>query len=87
MVTWNDFAESHYLSPLRPSRTSLCSCHNLVALLTHADPGIAAAYVSNMPHDAWLAMAQPYIAAYKAGSKNETGFVQTEGSASPRVDV
>ncbi|OAG06127.1 uncharacterized protein CC84DRAFT_750054 [Paraphaeosphaeria sporulosa] len=55
IITWNDYGESHYIGP--DSETSL-----------HNDDG-SSAWANGFPHDGWLEMAQPYIAAYKAGSK------------------
>ena len=46
--------------------------------LMHAVPGNSSSYVTGMPHDGWLAIAQPFIAAYKAGAKSEVDFVETE---------
>ncbi|KAF9730978.1 hypothetical protein PMIN02_008903 [Paraphaeosphaeria minitans] len=55
IITWNDYGESHYVGS--DSETSL-----------HNDDG-SSAWANGFPHDGWLEMAQPYIAAFKAGSK------------------
>jgi hypothetical protein len=52
IITWNDYGESHYIGPLSS---------------THYDDGNSK-WVNDMPHDGWLEMAKPFIAAYKAGS-------------------
>jgi hypothetical protein len=52
IVTWNDYGESHYIGPLSS---------------THYDDGNSK-WVDDMPHDGWLDMAKPFIAAYKARS-------------------
>lgn len=52
IVTWNDYGESHYIGPLSSS---------------HYDDGNSK-WTNDMPHDGWLDMAAPFIAAYKAGS-------------------
>lgn len=54
IITWNDYGESHYIGPL----SSL-----------HYDDGNSK-WVNDMPHDGWLDMAKPFIAAYKAGSNS-----------------
>ena len=55
IVTWNDYGESHYIGA--DSETD-----------KHTDDG-SSAYTNNMPHGGWLEMAEPYIAAFKAGAK------------------
>ncbi|KAJ4353505.1 uncharacterized protein N0V89_005235 [Didymosphaeria variabile] len=55
IITWNDYGESHYIGS--DAETS-----------KHNDDG-SSAWANGFPHDGWLEMAQPYIAAYKAGSK------------------
>lgn len=54
ILTWNDYGESHYLGPLSSP---------------HTDDGNSK-WTNDMPHDGWLTMAMPYIAAFKAGSKS-----------------
>ena len=53
IITWNDYGESHYVGPLSSK---------------HTDDGNSK-WANDMPHDGWLEMAKPFIAAYKAGSK------------------
>ncbi|KAF8305793.1 glycoside hydrolase family 71 protein [Clavulina sp. PMI_390] len=52
IITWNDYGESHYVGPLS-------SPHN--------DDGNSK-WVNDMPHNGWLDMAKPFIAAWKVGS-------------------
>ncbi|CAH0041338.1 unnamed protein product [Clonostachys rhizophaga] len=49
IVTWNDYGESHYIGPL----SSL-----------HYDDGNSK-WTNDMPHNGWLDLSKPYIAAYK----------------------
>jgi hypothetical protein len=56
IVTWNDYGESHYIGPLSS---------------THYDDGNSK-WTNDMPHDGWLDMAVPFIAAYKAGKTSVT---------------
>ncbi|KAJ7190770.1 glycoside hydrolase family 71 protein [Mycena pura] len=52
IVTWNDYAESHYIGDINPN----------------VDLGTAAPnYVNGFPHAAWRIVAQYYIAWYKTG--------------------
>ena len=55
IITWNDYGESHYVGP--DADTS-----------KHSDDG-SSAWANGMPHGGWLEMAEPYIAAFKAGAK------------------
>ncbi|KAK5082398.1 hypothetical protein LTR05_007545 [Lithohypha guttulata] len=59
IVSWNDYGESHYVGPLSSS---------------HSDDG-ASKWVNDMPHDGWLDMARPYIAAYKAGATSVANYI------------
>jgi hypothetical protein len=59
IVTWNDYGESHYIGPLSS---------------THYDDGNSK-WTNDMPHDGWLDMAAPFIAAYKAGSTGVTDHI------------
>ncbi|KAH8693738.1 glycoside hydrolase [Talaromyces proteolyticus] len=54
IISWNDYGESHYVGPLSSS---------------HYDDG-SSKWTMDMPHDGWLDMAVPFIAAYKAGAKS-----------------
>ncbi|KAF1931980.1 glycoside hydrolase family 71 protein [Didymella exigua CBS 183.55] len=58
IVIWNDNGESHYIGA--GSETD-----------KHTDDS-SSAYANNMPHGGWLEMAEPYIAAFKAGTKVPT---------------
>ncbi|KAF4768262.1 hypothetical protein HAV15_003002 [Penicillium sp. str.  len=62
LLTWNDYGESHYIGPLSSP---------------HVDDG-ASKWVMGMPHNGWLDMAKPFIAAYKAGSKLPIRFLDEE---------
>ena len=53
LLTWNDWGESHYLSPLPPHDSDI--------------PKGAQWYVEYVPHNAWLNDLPYYIAKYKAG--------------------
>jgi len=52
--TWNDYGESHYVGPLSS---------------IHTDDGNSK-WVNDMPHNGWLDMAKPFIAAYKASASS-----------------
>ncbi|KAF4765862.1 hypothetical protein HAV15_003386 [Penicillium sp. str.  len=62
LITWNDYGESHYIGPLSSP---------------HTDDG-ASKWVMGMPHNGWLDMAKPFIAAYKAGSELPINFLDEE---------
>lgn len=62
IVSWNDFGESHYVGPLSSS---------------HYDDG-ASRWANDMPHDNWLDMAKPYIAAYKAGASKVDNYITSD---------
>ncbi|KAI3177577.1 CAZyme family GH71 [Penicillium roqueforti] len=62
ILTWNDYGESHYIGPLSSP---------------HTDDG-ASKWVMDMPHNGWLDMAKPFIAAYKAGSRLPIRFLEEE---------
>ncbi|GIJ99164.1 hypothetical protein Aspvir_001290 [Aspergillus viridinutans] len=59
IVTWNDYGESHYIGPLSSP---------------HTDDG-ASKWVMDMPHNGWLEMSKPFIAAYKAGEKSVNNYI------------
>jgi hypothetical protein len=59
ILTWNDYGESHYIGPLSSK---------------HKDDG-ASKWANDMPHNGWLDMAKPFIAAYKAGQKSAASFI------------
>lgn len=60
IVSWNDYGESHYVGPLSSP---------------HIDDG-ASKWVNDMPHDGWLDMAKPFIAAYKAGAPSIDDYIE-----------
>ncbi|KAL6721635.1 hypothetical protein ACLMJK_000739 [Lecanora helva] len=62
IITWNDYGESHYVGPLNSP---------------HTDDGNSK-WVNDMPHDGFLQMAKPYIAAYKAGSATVDNHIDSD---------
>ncbi|KAH7106236.1 glycosyl hydrolase family 71-domain-containing protein [Auriculariales sp. MPI-PUGE-AT-0066] len=62
IVTWNDYGESHYIGPLNSK---------------HQDDG-GSKWTNDMPHNAWLDMAKPFIAAYKAGATSVNSYIQSD---------
>ncbi|KAJ5184830.1 Glycoside hydrolase family 71 [Penicillium cf. griseofulvum] len=62
IITWNDYGESHYIGPLSSP---------------HTDDG-ASKWAMDMPHNGWLDMAKPFIAAFKAESKLPIRFIEEE---------
>ncbi|KAJ5406724.1 hypothetical protein N7465_008008 [Penicillium sp. CMV-2018d] len=62
IITWNDYGESHYIGPLSAP---------------HTDDG-ASKWAMDMPHNGWLDMAKPFIAAYKAESRLPIRFIEEE---------
>lgn len=59
LVTWNDYGESHYVGPLSSK---------------HYDDGNSK-WVNDMPHDGWLDLSKPFIAAYKAGATSVDNYI------------
>ena len=53
IITWNDYGESHYVGPLSSP---------------HSDDGNSK-WTNDMPHDGWLEMAKPFIAAFHNSQK------------------
>ncbi|KAL2192789.1 glycoside hydrolase family 71 protein [Corynascus similis CBS 632.67] len=49
LITWNDYGESHYIGPLSSP---------------HYDDGNSK-WTNDMPHNGWLELSKPFIAAYK----------------------
>ncbi|GAB1313122.1 hypothetical protein MFIFM68171_03332 [Madurella fahalii] len=49
LITWNDYGESHYIGPLSSP---------------HYDDGNSK-WTNDMPHNGWLDLSKPFIAAYK----------------------
>ncbi|EAU33738.1 hypothetical protein ATEG_05977 [Aspergillus terreus NIH2624] len=62
IVTWNDYGESHYIGRLDSP---------------HTDDG-ASKWVNDMPHEGWLEISKPFIAAYKAGAAAPTDFIKDD---------
>lgn len=62
IISWNDYGESHYVGPLSSP---------------HYDDG-ASKWVNDMPHDGWLEMAKPFIAAFKAGATKPDNFIASD---------
>ncbi|KAJ5589692.1 alpha-1-3-glucanase/mutanase [Penicillium hetheringtonii] len=62
IITWNDYGESHYIGPLKS---------------IHTDDG-ASKWVNDMPHDGWLDISKPYIAAFKDGAKSVTNYITSD---------
>ncbi|TVY50548.1 Mutanase [Lachnellula cervina] len=62
IITWNDYGESHYIGPLSSK---------------HYDDGNSK-WTNDMPHDGWLDMAKPFIAAYHAGSKTVDDYITAD---------
>ncbi|KAL1871999.1 hypothetical protein VTK73DRAFT_1743 [Phialemonium thermophilum] len=62
IITWNDYGESHYIGPLKS---------------LHTDDG-GSKWANDMPHDGWLEMARPFIAAFHAGAKSADSFVTSD---------
>ncbi|KAH8694875.1 putative alpha-1,3-glucanase/mutanase [Talaromyces proteolyticus] len=62
IVTWNDYGESHFVGPLNSP---------------HTDDG-ASKWVNDMPHDGWLDMAKPFIAAFKAGATSVDSYITSD---------
>ncbi|KAL4900408.1 glycosyl hydrolase family 71-domain-containing protein [Aspergillus multicolor] len=59
IVTWNDYGESHYIGPLSSP---------------HTDDG-ASKWCNDMPHDGWMDMSRPWIAAYKDGADSVDSYI------------
>ncbi|ORY67182.1 glycosyl hydrolase family 71-domain-containing protein [Pseudomassariella vexata] len=62
IVSWNDYGESHYVAPLSSK---------------HVDDG-SSKWANDMPHNGWLEMAKPYIAAYKAGATSVANYIKSD---------
>lgn len=62
IITWNDFAESHYISDLVPSQ-----------ILSEAE-----SYVNGFDHGGFRAVLPWYVAAYKLGKTAEEGLTDAE---------
>ncbi|KAH8680791.1 putative alpha-1,3-glucanase/mutanase [Xylariales sp. PMI_506] len=62
IITWNDYGESHYIGPLDSA---------------HYDDGNSK-WTNDMPHDGWLDMAKPFIAAFKAGATSAASYIESD---------
>jgi hypothetical protein len=78
--TWNDYGESHYVGPLNSKHqddggSKWVNDMSVPLLLL---PAILILIFLLRPHDGWLDMAKPYIAAYKAGASSVNSYIQNE---------
>ncbi|KAG8530384.1 uncharacterized protein KY384_004886 [Bacidia gigantensis] len=62
ILTWNDYGESHYIGPLSSP---------------HSDDGNSK-WTNDMPHNGWLYMAVPYIAAFKNGEQKPDAHIEND---------
>ncbi|KAJ4169170.1 hypothetical protein NW754_011103 [Fusarium falciforme] len=62
ILTWNDYGESHYIGPLKSK---------------HNDDG-SSKWVNDMPHNGWLDLSKPYIAAYKNKDTNVAKYIEKD---------
>ncbi|KAI8716218.1 hypothetical protein NCS52_00914900 [Fusarium sp. LHS14.1] len=62
ILTWNDYGESHYIGPLKSK---------------HTDDG-SSKWANDMPHNGWLDLSKPYIAAYKAKDTNVAKYIEKD---------
>ncbi|KAM0254380.1 hypothetical protein ACHAQJ_006849 [Trichoderma viride] len=62
IITWNDYGESHYVGPLSSK---------------HGDDGNSQ-WTNDMPHDGFLDLSKPFIAAYKNSDTNVANYIQSE---------
>ncbi|PSR99149.1 glycosyl hydrolase family 71-domain-containing protein [Coniella lustricola] len=62
IITWNDYGESHYIGPLNSP---------------HYDDGNSK-WTNDMPHDGWLDIAKPFIAAFHDGATSANSYVATD---------
>ncbi|KXJ87872.1 mutanase [Microdochium bolleyi] len=62
IITWNDYGEAHYIGPLSSK---------------HYDDG-ASKWSNDMPHNGWLELSKPFIAAYKAKATSVNSFITDE---------
>ncbi|CAI6089667.1 unnamed protein product [Clonostachys chloroleuca] len=59
MITWNDYGESHHFGPLSSP---------------HYDDGNSK-WTNDLPHNGWLELSKPFIAAYKAKEKTVDKYI------------
>ncbi|KAM0425395.1 hypothetical protein ACHAPT_009452 [Fusarium lateritium] len=62
ILTWNDYGESHYIGPLKSK---------------HTDDG-ASKWANDMPHNGWLDLSKPFIAAYKSKDTNVAKYIEKD---------
>ncbi|KAK3503464.1 glycosyl hydrolase family 71-domain-containing protein [Neurospora crassa] len=62
IISWNDYGESHYIGPLDSK---------------HTDDGNSK-WVNDMPHEGWMELAKPFIAAYKAGASKPDAYISQD---------
>lgn len=62
LLSWNDYGESHYFGPLKSK---------------HNDDG-ASKWVNDMPHNGWLDLSKPFIAAYKNRDTNVAKYIEKD---------
>ncbi|KAF5984809.1 putative mutanase (glucan endo-1,3-alpha-glucosidase) [Fusarium bulbicola] len=62
ILTWNDYGESHYVGPLKNK---------------HTDDG-ASKWSNDMPHNGWLDLSKPFIAAYKNKDTNVAKYIEKD---------
>lgn len=62
IITWNDYGESHYVGPLKSK---------------HYDDGNSK-WTNDMPHDGFLDLSKPFIAAYKNKDTDVSKYIQNE---------
>jgi hypothetical protein len=77
IVTWNDYGESHYIGPLSSKHyddgSSKWANDMLVFPKNHINK-----LMMCRPHDGWLDLAVPYIAAYKAGATSVNSYITSD---------
>lgn len=62
ILTWNDYGESHYIGPLKNK---------------HTDDG-ASKWSNDLPHNGWLDLSKPFIAAYKNKDTNVAEYIEKD---------
>ncbi|KAJ4037442.1 hypothetical protein NW756_005553 [Fusarium oxysporum] len=62
ILTWNDYGESHYIGPLKNK---------------HTDDG-ASKWSNDMPHNGWLDLSKPFIAAYKNKDTSVAKYIEKD---------
>lgn len=62
IISWNDFGESNYVGPLN---TTYVRDESYL-------------WTKDMPHGGWLAVAKPFITAFKAGARTVDDFIETD---------